>query len=138
MTHALAPRRGLWLWGPVALWMALIFAVSSMSAPPSPLPSHDKVEHFVAYGGLGALAMRAAAGGTLSGLGGGAAVAAWLIATGYGISDEYHQSFVPNRSSDPADALADAGGAATAVLGLWAFGIIARSRRTSGAAERRR
>ncbi|MEP7116763.1 MAG: VanZ family protein [Acidobacteriota bacterium] len=129
--------RRLWLWGPVALYMALIFGVSAMSAPPSPLPAHDKIEHYLAYGGLGTLALRAAAGGTLAGLSGGAAAAAWGIAAAYGISDEYHQSFVPDRTSDAADALADAAGAATAVLGFWAFGIIVRSRRPSGAALRR-
>ena len=130
--------RPLWLWGPVACYMALIFALSSMSAPPSPMPSSDKVEHFVAYGGLGALALRATTGGTLAGLSRGAAAAAWGIAAVYGITDEYHQSFVPERSSDAADALADAAGAATSVLGFLAFGIIARSRRPTGASPRRR
>ncbi len=127
-----------WLWGPVAACMAVIFALSAMSSPPSPVPVSDKTEHFVGYGVLGAVTARATAGGTLAGLGPGAAVAAWAIAAVYGLSDEYHQSFVPGRTSDPADALADATGAAVAVGALWASGIIVRSRRRSGVVPRRR
>ncbi len=128
----------LWLWGPVAVSMAVIFTLSAMSSPPTPVPVGDKTEHFVGYGVLGAVTARATAGGTLAGLSGGAAATAWAIATLYGLSDEYHQSFVPGRTPDPADALADASGAAVAIGGLWASGIIARSRRRSGAASRRR
>lgn len=127
-----------WLWGPVAVSMAVIFALSAMSSPPNPGAVGDKTEHFVGYGILGAVTARATAGGTLAGLSGGAAAAAWTLATLYGVSDEYHQSFVPGRTADPADALADASGAAVAVGALWASGIIARSRRTAGAAMRRR
>jgi VanZ family protein len=39
-----------------------------------------------------------------------------LWATLYGLSDEVHQLFVPTRSFDPLDVLADASGA---VLGQW-------------------
>jgi VanZ family protein len=34
-----------------------------------------------------------------------------LICAVYGVSDEFHQSFVPNRSSDAFDVLADSAGA---------------------------
>ena len=118
--------------------MALIFVLSGMAAPPTPAQASDKTLHFVGYGGLGAVALRATAGATLSGVTGGSAAAAWTIATLYGLSDEYHQSFVPARTADPADALADAVGAASTIGVAWAFGIIARSRRISGAAPRDR
>lgn len=130
--------RIVWLWGPVAVSMAVIFALSAMSSPPNPAAVGDKTEHFVGYGVLGAVIARATAGGTLAGLSGGAAAAAWTLATLYGLSDEYHQSFVPGRTADPADWLADASGSAVSVGVLWASGIIARSRRTAGAATRRR
>jgi len=39
----------------------------------------------------------------------------------YGVSDEFHQRFVPGRSSDVYDLLADAEGAAAASLGAWAI-----------------
>jgi VanZ family protein len=131
---------GQWLalWAPVVAYMALLFALSSMALPPSPTQVNDKTQHFLGYGGLGALALRAASGGALSGLTPGAAVAAWALAAVYGVTDEYHQRFVPGRTADVADAVADAAGGATAIVALWAFGIIARSRRSSGAATRRR
>jgi len=118
--------------------MAVIFVLSGMSSPPNPVAVGDKTEHFVGYGVLGAVTARATAGGALGGLTGGAAAAAWAIATAYGVTDEYHQSFVSGRTSDPADVLADTTGAAVAIGALWASGIIARSRRSSGAATRRR
>lgn len=116
------------LWGPVVIYMALIFWVSSMSAPPSPGNVNDKVLHFVCYGGLAALALRATAGGRLAGLTWRAALLAWTVATIYGATDEFHQSFVPHRSVELADLAADAAGAALAVAVLGASGIIARSR----------
>jgi VanZ family protein len=50
-----------------------------------------------------------------------------LIATAYGAIDEFHQSFVPGRSSTVADGIADAAGAA---LGAWIVGqeIVGRLR----------
>lgn len=116
------------LWGPVVAYMALIFALSAMSSPPSPGPINDKVLHFGFYGGLAAVTLRATAGGRLAGLTGPAMAAAWAIATLYGVSDEFHQRFVPYRSSDLADLVADSLGAAVAVGVLGASGIIARSR----------
>jgi VanZ family protein len=34
------------------------------------------------------------------------------LATAYGVTDEYHQSFVPGRQAEAADVLKDLGGAA--------------------------
>ena len=129
--------RGLWLWAPVAAFMAVIFAFSGTSSPPS-VGVNDKTGHVVGYGTLGALAVRATAGATLAGVTGGSAIAAWGIATAYGVTDEYHQSFVPGRTPDVADVLADAAGAGASIVTVWAFGIILRSRRSSGASPRRR
>lgn len=121
--------RRLVLWGPVVLWMAAIFTVSSLSKPPSPPGLDDKSGHFLAYAGLGALTLRATSGGTLAGIGAGPVLTAWTIASIYGATDEFHQHFVPGRTADPADLGADALGAAAAVGVLWAFGILRRSRR---------
>lgn len=118
--------------------MALIFVLSGMAAPPTPVQASDKTLHFLGYGGLGVVALRATAGGVLGGVTGGSAAAAWTIATLYGLTDEYHQSFVPSRTPDAADVLADAVGAAASIGLVWAFGIIARSRRTARAAPRDR
>lgn len=120
------------LWGPVVAYMGLIFALSSLSAPPSPADVNDKLQHFVFYGGLAALTLRATSGGTLAGVTVTTALLAWAITTAYGASDEFHQSFVPGRSAELADLVADGLGAAAAVVVLGASGIIARSRRAAG------
>ena len=122
-----APSR-LSLWGPVVAYMALIFALSAMSSPPSPGPINDKVLHFGFYGGLAAVTLRATSGGRLTGITWTVIAAAWAIATAYGATDEFHQAFVPHRSADLADLVADSLGAAVAVGALGASGIIARSR----------
>ena len=44
------------------------------------------------------------------------AALATLIATVYGITDEWHQSYVPGRTSDPLDVVADFVGALLATL----------------------
>ena len=116
------------LWAPVGACMGLIFWLSSMSSPPSPGPINDKILHFVAYGGLATLCLRATSGGRLAGLSLRAGLLAWGLATAYGATDEVHQHFVPYRTADIADLAADAAGAAAAVGVLGASGIIARSR----------
>ncbi|HEX8275193.1 MAG TPA: VanZ family protein [Longimicrobiaceae bacterium] len=95
--------RGVLAWVPAAAWAAAIFAVSARPSVAIPgFWSADKVLHFGAYALLGFLAAHGAAG---SGLG-----PRWAAAIGclYGASDEIHQAFVPGRSADPADWVADA------------------------------
>lgn len=112
--------------------MAAIFILSSMAEPPAPSGMDDKSQHFLAYAGLGALTLRATSGGTLAGVTGRAALAAWAIVALYGASDEYHQSFVPGRSQDVLDWRADVLGAAAAIGVVWLSGILLRSRRARG------
>lgn len=118
------------------LYMALIFGLSSLSRPPSPATIGDKAQHALAYGGLAAVAMRATAGGRLSGVTGRAALAAWAIAAGYGATDEIHQRFVPGRSPELADAAADAFGAALVAAAGGAVAIIRRARGARAGSER--
>jgi VanZ family protein len=117
--------RRLWLWGPVVFWASLIFALSSFSKLPSP-PSGitDKHEHFVAYGVLAALLVRALSNGSWSGVTTRVALAAAVIAALYGVSDEVHQYFVPGRETSIVDLIADVLGAALAASGLRAWAII--------------
>jgi VanZ family protein len=116
------------LWLPPVLYLAAIFWISSQSQPLIAPPSWmgmDKVAHAAAYALLGALLCRAYAG---SGLVVVAAFAlAVLTASLYGASDEWHQSFVPNRAADPGDWLADMLGAAMGAA-LWT--LVLRGRRT--------
>jgi VanZ family protein len=120
-------RHILWSWGPVALYMALVFAVSSISSLPS-LPGNpsDKLEHLVEYGILGALLVRALGGPRWRSPAARAVIIAIAIAAVYGLTDEGHQYFVPGRDSDWHDALADAAGGVVGAGAVYAWGIIAR------------
>lgn len=116
----------LWLWGPVVLYAALIFGLSSSSnLPDLPKGLNDKGAHLLLYCGFGFLLARALAGGL------GRRVPAWvlpfvvLLAMAYGVSDEVHQLFVPHRQFDLLDLAADAAGALLGAGLLWVWGIIA-------------
>ncbi len=114
-------RRALSAWGPAVLWAAAIFWVSSL--PSVPLPearASDKLAHFATYVVLGVLLARGAAA---SGLAGWAAVLTGVL---YGASDEIHQRFVPGRSPELADWMADSLGVVAGVF-LFRF-VFPRSR----------
>ena len=121
---AAAGPRTAWLWGPVILYMAVIFFVSSLSDPPLPEGMSDKGAHWLGYVGLAGTIVRALAGGWPRRITLRVAAVAALIATAYGISDEFHQMFVPGRSADVNDLAADAIGAVAGAAACWAWGII--------------
>ncbi len=122
------------LWGPVFLVMAAIFVASSIpDLGGLPGGMSDKSGHTLGYALLGAALVRALAGGRLSGVTWPRAVAAVALATLYGASDEFHQSFVPGRSPDRIDVFADFLGASLAValaVAARAWGILTRSLRS--------
>jgi len=97
-------------WLPALAWMALIFAASSV--PGSDVPGRFGYwAHFIEYAILGAtlaFALKATTPATL--------FAAVALAAIYGLSDEFHQVFVPGRDADPLDWLTDVAGAATGAL----------------------
>ena len=114
-----------YLWGPACLLMAVIFGVSSLSTLPSSTADiSDKLLHGLTYALLGALLLRGLANAQWQGVTGAMATLASLLATLYGCSDEFHQSFVPGRSPEIADVLFAAVGATCAVVLLWAWSII--------------
>lgn len=102
------------VWLPAALYMALIWALSSMSLTDVSIdefPFRDKGIHALEYGVLGFLVAHASLRtwsqrGRLRIFG-----VALLITAGWGILDEIHQAFVPGRSSDVLDVVADLIGA---------------------------
>lgn len=108
----------LWLWGPVVLHMGAIFLASSTPDPVT-LPGRftDKLAHMAVYALLGALVARAAAGG-LPAVTSRHLVIAVVLSTIYGLTDEWHQSFVPQRTADPFDLIADAIGAFAGALAV--------------------
>ena len=114
----------LYFWGPVIAVMAVIFYVSSLSdpgAPPGQLS--DKGAHILVYAALGGSLMRALAEGRAAAMTTTRVAAAFVIATLYGITDEIHQSFVPDRTPELLDLVADASGA---LIGALAIAIATR------------
>ena len=130
----MAPARFLWLWGPpIAELVALYWASSRPDLATLPGGVSDKFAHFAAYFVLGALSLRATAGGRWAGVHVRAALGAFLFAGTYGALDELHQLLTPGRSPGFDDWIADALGALTAlVLGLIAARLVARTTRTRG------
>mgnify|MGYP003586136369 CR=1 FL=1 len=104
-------------WLPPAAWAAGIFALSSMTFPPKPpaFPAQDKVAHMVLYAVLAALLFRAFRRERQWGFRK-AAWAALVVASLYGVTDEFHQYFTPTRSVEFLDWLADTAGAAVVFL----------------------
>lgn len=109
-------------WLPPVLWMALIFAMSSRSTVPtapgiSPLLT-AAAGHLIVYAILAVLLYRALDVQNTSWQR--RAALAWVIATLYGISDEFHQYFVPSRYATVEDVILDAVGAALGLL-VWCY-----------------
>lgn len=120
----------LWVWGPVAVQALAIFYLSSLpDLGPIPGGVNDKTGHFLGYGILAALLLRAFAGARLGGVTWHRGVWTILLSSLYGASDEFHQSFVPGRSPDPADWVADTVGAIGAVVVILLLVSLARRRR---------
>jgi hypothetical protein len=120
-------RSPVWLWGPVLLQMAIIFAASSIpNLGELPGGISDKTGHSIGYALLGGLFLRAFARGRLRDVTWRRALAAIALAILYGISDEFHQVFVPGRSADRYDVLADSLGATLGVAVGWLAGAAGR------------
>jgi len=115
------------LWFPVAGYALLIFLLSSASDLPSlPGGMSDKAAHALIYSGLGFLLARAIAGGLGRPLPPWTLPIATLLAVAYGVTDEFHQLFVPGRHFDLGDLAADGAGAAAGAVAMWLWGIICR------------
>lgn len=107
-------------WLPVAAYAALIFVLSNRPSLVEQVPLRlrflglDRVGHCGEYGLLGWLAARALAANGAS-----PPRRLWLglaLASLYGATDELHQAFVPGRSCQAGDWVADTAGGA---LGSW-------------------
>ena len=107
--------------------MAAIFYVSSLPQPPLP-PGGDKPWHLIAYLAFGVVVVRAFAGGLPSRIDGRIAASAIALSVAYATSDEVHQMFVPGRSAQWTDLLADAIGICVGTSLCWGWGIISGSR----------
>ena len=89
--------------------MGAIFYVSAFSEPPIPAGT-DKPLHALAYLGLALVVVRAVVGCLSRRIDMRSATIAILITVAYAATDEVHQMFVPGRSAEALDLLADTGG----------------------------
>ena len=108
-------------WLAVVLYAALIFAVSAMSFPFPYIRDvekyhYDWIFHIIEYVVFGWLVARAFDVSfpfqSLWALG----LTAFTLGSGYGVTDEWHQSFVPYRNPSVADWIADSAGSAVGVF----------------------
>lgn len=104
-------------WFPILVYCLFIFIQSSHPSPDigPDWPFKDKVLHFIAYALLGALFLRAFKTTRIKHHLKLIIMLSILLSSLYGISDEIHQSFVPYRTADAMDALADILGSAFGV-----------------------
>lgn len=101
-------KRIVFYWLPPIAYMAVIFYISSRPLKELPIPqiwNFDKVIHAVEYGILGILWFRVL--NTATAKRQNVLITAFIITFFYGIFDEAHQYFVPERSSSIYDAIAD-------------------------------
>jgi VanZ family protein len=122
-------RRPLFVWGPAIAQAVLIFIASSIpNVTRLPGDISDHTGHFIGYAMLGAALLYAFAGASWRGMTAGAGALSLVLSSLYGISDEFHQSFVPGRTPDVHDWMADTWGAAAAILVLMATALVLRRR----------
>ncbi len=110
-------------WLPATAVALLIFLLSHQSEPPGSVVTEflsDWILHFAAYGVLGGCLVWGATDGLRRHLTGKAALLILLAAMLYGVSDEWHQSWIPGRTASAGDWLADALGASASILS-WLF-----------------
>lgn len=112
-------------WIPVVLWAGVILvgtSIPNVPGPPAP-PGVDKVAHLAMYAVLGFLALRAAWDGAARTL-----VVTLAAVALFAAVDEWHQAYIPSRSADIADWVADVTGA---TLGIWSLAAL-KLRRVKG------
>ena len=108
--------------------MILIALLSQQRLPVGLQQGSDKLVHGLVYALLAWLWCRALVrgrGGWAAGLG-----LAFAISSTWGLLDEWHQSFVPGRTAEVMDAVADVAGAA---VGSLLAALVFRLRRVSDA-----
>ena len=106
------------IWRIIAFgWMILIFYLSSKSDLPTPslFWGQDKVAHALIFGMLGFFFLRSLGPWSRKTFVREIFVVTLMVAA-YGLSDEVHQFFVPNRDASVADLAADVAGGFLAVL----------------------
>lgn len=121
-------------WGPAVAWAAVIFLLSAqpglrVSSDASVDGPFRNVAHLGAYGLLAVLVVHGlgALGRPLSAR---TALVAALLTIGYGVTDEIHQSMVPDRSGNLEDVVYDAIGTVGGLVAAELWGRMREGGRT--------
>lgn len=128
-------RRLVVAWAPAALYMAVIWIVSSIEQPALPIhlfPFRDKGVHAIEYAVLAFLLAHACLRTWEDLPRARVAFVAVMLTVLWGFLDELHQAFVPGRSADLIDLFADTLGAAAGVAFRFSMSTLA-GRRGRGA-----
>ena len=116
-------------WLPAVLWAVVIYRLSATPGSQVPTWLPAPLGHFAEYALLGACLVIPFQRRPLWM----AVLIAVVIASAYGVTDEWHQSFVPGRTPDVADWAVDTG---AALAGAWfAAWVVARRARQAAAAR---
>jgi VanZ family protein len=117
----MSDRRKLTAWLPVIAYMGVIFVLSAQPKLPTPpgILGWDKLQHYLAYMVMGLLLIQAADRMPLLRIN--PYLQALVIGALYAASDEYHQSFVPGRTMDARDWLADVTGLLVALAVVYLY-----------------
>ena len=108
---------------PAILYAVLIFILSASPsiAPPPGFVLEDKIYHFIEYGIFSYLLFLAFYYSRSEFLKKHFIVLSCIVGMAYGLSDEIHQSFVPGRSCEFLDFVADCLGVALVQMGIWLY-----------------
>lgn len=110
---------------PPLLWAGVIVAATSTPSElvPQQITSYDKLGHFGMYAVFAGLLARYGFGVAGRWM---APLLAIVVATAFGAVDEWHQQYIPGRSTEFADWQADSLGA---IVGALLYAIFRRRRR---------
>lgn len=111
----------LWWYIPVIAWALLIFTLTSIPTLETPslgFDAEDKLYHFIVYFVFGFLLTRALLQDRIDWLKK-SLIAGPILGALFAAFDEFHQLFIPGRSCDIADALADISGILVAQIAFY-------------------
>ena len=130
MSASLSRRIGHAVWGPALAVSGAIFTASHTSAPPLIGSVPDYFAHMGVYALLSVAVLHGLQRGvwrrrvTLTQV-----LVAVLVSAAYGMTDEYHQAFVPGRTPSFVDVASDLAGGVAGAGGAWVWSIVLAGRR---------
>ncbi|MCX7829687.1 MAG: VanZ family protein [Acidobacteria bacterium] len=117
-------RKFLRFWLPPILYSALIIILSNLSKPPIPFKLESNLLHYPEYALFSFLLLRALHSGRREKVSLKNTVLALVFSIIFGMLDEFHQAFVPERVPELQDLLRDGIGAAIGILLFLLFNYV--------------